>query len=139
MSYNKDFILRLLEQIRNMLVRLVGLIEQGKMELVQAEMDAISQKITGKKIAEILPLDVEDIALLLSEGGNNERLKQLEYLSDILFLYAAKITDDLNEYNKALDLSGSLLKYIINTKSTVLDLSLNYKMNKVISYQKQSK
>lgn len=137
MAYSRDLILRVLEQIRDMLARVVGLVEEGRIEQALAQSNAIAQKVTGKGLDELLGLDLQTIVQLVVEGSEKEQLKQLEYLSDMLFVYASRITSDPVEKNKALDLSVSLLEYITDRQSTVLDMTLSFKMNKIKGYREQ--
>ncbi|MDJ1471776.1 hypothetical protein [Xanthocytophaga flava] len=139
MAYSRDLILRVLEQIRDMLARVVGLVEEGRIEQALAQSNAIAQKVTGKGLDELLELDLQAIAQLIVEGSEKDQLKQLEYLSDILFVYASRITSDSVKKDKALTLSASLLEYIVDKQSIVLDMTLSFKMNKIKRYREQGR
>ncbi|MDJ1497199.1 hypothetical protein QNI19_29950 [Cytophagaceae bacterium DM2B3-1] len=139
MAYSRDLILRVLEQIRDMLARVVGLVEEGRIEQALAQSNAIAQKVTGKGLDELLELDLQAIAQLIVEGSEKDQLKQLEYLSDMLFVYASRITSDSVKKDKALTLSASLLEYIVDKQSTVLDMTLSFKMNKIKGYREQGR
>ncbi len=130
MAYQKDYILRMLEQIGEIIAKLKGLIEENKQTAASEQLNLATEKIFGKSISVTELLNHSSQALFDSvTGSETEKWKKVEYLADILTIHATHFATDLSQRQQSIRLAFDLLSIVSNSQPNRFDLLVTQKMN----------